>query len=487
MKSFCLTFVLFFFLLLISPAYAYLDVELNTTTLAFNQYTNVYGLDCVNNTANEVFCYVLTTDNNAGQSAIRRYNSTWGNVSAPCVISDDNNNGITVLNETFAVLPMYNGSSYCQMYDIKDIANGNCILNLTVAGSCGTGAGQYNKQNGAYNGSALFLPIATDYINLTLDNIGSNYWYDGSINQLSMPDKTDDSVIWTSESWGSGKSLHTGFTKWVSGSATNTTDTPKNIWDIGFSGGCGIDVLQFDIITVDGVLRGYALDINTVPCNSFETDFAYIVNMTDFDTGYDSSVITAISPINNASALANPPQLYITLLPATNGTVTWYVDGVSVGTSTVPANATVQNLYFTPLSALTTEGHQWEANFTDSLSNVWPTGTQNFLVGIADFFTDPLEATAQIVGWFFSMEDLDVSKNIFALLSCVMVAIGSSVAVSMFLKKMDGKSMMSVFFGTFLIMLLVFWNAGFLADWYILAIFGIFFLVIWLALRDEGG
>lgn len=446
--SLLLTSIVFLFLFIFSsPVMAYLPISSNTS---FSLYTQADsgGMQCILGSDSHVYCYVTGYQS---VNKISRLNMTAGTSSTCNIVNSGTGaHGLIIINETtvgIALAGSYNG--YCYYYDTTNIGSSTCTLataSSNASESCAY-SGASNLLNGMTTGDSAYWPIGNVVFNVSNvsdpEQITSGLWTTGSTRAI-IPNASTNSTYYIQQPAGT-------YFKYESDVYTKTIST---VGDLYGTGGY-LSLIKNNASTTTGYVGHYLGSSNF---------YVYTVNWTYADDLTVVPVITAVAPINNASAPANPPQLHLTLDSDLNGTLVWTVDGSNIGSTAFVTNGSVANLYFTPSTALLIGYHNWSANFTDTNNNSWLTGNQYMQIGVADFFSNPLETMAQQTGYLFSVHDLSVAKDIFAVLFSLFVSVGITIILALISKgKMDFKVMAGLVPILTLILLVVFGLAGFLS------------------------
>lgn len=465
-KSFLIAFPLLFLFVFTIPAYAYFPIDLNVT------YPGAYFptyIACTNNTGT-FYCYILSSGG-GNPVYIERFNATWGDRKT-CSVGTVGASafaywkGLAIANTTHLIAPQ---SSVAGGYRLIPIWN---MTNSTVCTSTDTLTDNlFNSTTTPFSGG---LDNSTGKIYWGLNNgirnyynnsfVGNGFWDTSSILILRFSNQSDNNTLY-------GATNANAFGRYVGGAYDGYVGSIPN------SFGTAISYNAWDL---------YKENAGTTWLYSFAGSYQLLkMNFSLMESSSASgTTIEAISPINNASASTNPPVYHIQLTSNLNGTITWYLNGVSKGTTAYLTDGTTQDIYFTNPASLATEcGYTWYANFTDTLNYSWYFTPENFCIGIANVFIDPLEALSQIIGSFFSIGDLNASKDVFALLASLLIATIITVLFAMNIRQTDGKSNLTIFFGVFIVMAIVFYTAGFMSAWIILALFAVFVMLIFFALK----
>lgn len=477
MKYNHLVFSLFFFLFIfLTPAFATYSIETNVT------YSGGYipkAIACTNNTGTQ-YCYILSCNGN--DPMIERYNATWGdrkycNAGGVGAYSCSYWYGVAVANTThlitvknagaggpnnFRLVPIWNMtvSTTCTATDDKGPA-----FNTTGTSSIWSG-GYYNIDNNNAS-STIYWGLENGIRNGTTNFwLGNNFW-DTDVENLRLPDQNDNTTIYGID----GNDIYT----YVGG---------------GYLEQLGNTLADFGVAVTNGAFDVWKINDSTTWLYAYDSTNLYRMNLTPA-IEYTSTTITAIKPINNAS-VSNTPTLNCLLNPNTNGTLLFYYREGGAGSFTLISNQSItntnsSNYYATPPIELGRGWYTWYCQYNDIYSYVWGTNDQYFQVETVLFWENPVGWAATIVGGFFDIQDYAVAKDIFSLFASIIIATISTVVISREAsKKIHGNALLGIFFAVFVVALLIFAIAGFLNPWIVLAIFGIFAMIVFIVFKGGG-
>lgn len=383
-----------FSLLFIFPAFAYLPIDINTTTTLPNSLAK---LDCWNSTGT-IYCYVFTTVP-AGTSRIYRYNETLGNESyctlGGTAIADGGYSAFLIDNDTMRVFSSTNSMDY----DLSTILTGTCANSSTYLGD-GTGVGYQSTNGNIYDAVTdwIYHPYL-GIVNMSYSTMMTNFMSSTVARTAMLPNKTDNSTVYVGQ-------LKYGYTddlgflvKYVNGVNTSLINSMDNLYGFADTNQIRISLVKIDAATT----WLYLLD-----------DYAriYRMNFTRVEnTGLGTS-ITATTPINNqtiSAVMSETVQLTVELTTYNNGTISWYNDGVFIGNTSITANYSSTVAYSSPVLA---DGqHYWDARFYDIYGSNWTTGNQTYFKEATSAITTVGQSLANALG-----VDLDYGKMMLALL-----------------------------------------------------------------------
>jgi hypothetical protein len=288
----------------------------------------------------------------------------------------------------------------------------------------------------------------------------SRFW-DPNYHTLHFPDQRDNTTLWAE--------YDQAMVRYTNGVGSGSFGTIGNFYGVAVS-------YNWDLWKID----------ESTTWIYYVTDRFYRANFTVFEQSGGGSVISTQTPKGNVSVLDNPPQLVAQILPSLNGSVEWFLDGISLGTANITSSTTPYNIYFTPSEELALGLHYWQVNFTDDNGFVWASALAWFTSGspgVADFLTNPLVSFASVTGALFGVADLSIAQDIFGLLASLIISVIGSMGIASRIKGLHGNTVLGMFFGIFIVSILVFAIGGFLSAWVVLAIFGIFGLITYLSLK----
>lgn len=246
MKGSLLLVALFVFIsaCLSSSAYAFLPIQINQTVSLAN---NVRGIRCINSTADDmIYCYVQA------DSIIYRFNESLGNQTS-CAMNYTGNPqyGISVANYSLAFVSA--GTSYCDGWDITNIANGTCVLisRTSNANSCKSKLAML--QIGDFFNNDIFYVPNYNIVNLSWLNVQSPYWHQPTAPEqypttIMLSDNSDNSTLYQYHS-GTAYGYGAQFKKYVNGVLTNTFDNFSVTHGITAVNHIDIDIFRKDAST----------------------------------------------------------------------------------------------------------------------------------------------------------------------------------------------------------------------------------------------
>lgn len=451
---------LFFFIVLTIPVFAYYDFDVNTT-FAADQPLSIRGMDCTNNSGT-LYCYVATQCN-GGDWCVERYNATWQD-KKECVwnalgyIGDN----FAMINSTHAMLHNDPPQNDYFLVNVTDIAtNSTCPYTLIESDFNFTEdyyqAGTYYPVD--YTDSELYFAKQDIIVNGTTGQDIRSGWGITELESVSFPDETDNNTAY-------GKSVDVGGDLDASDiyKVTNglSYQTLNNVFEIyGMEEATTSQFLALDWYKVDAATTYIFIAYNGT---------VYRGNWSEYESAGAVSYITPTSPINGASALTNPPVLTAALFATTNGTVMWYVDGGWLGNTSVTSSASEQSVHFTPSAVLTAEAHNWTATFVDGFGNSWTSDTEDFYIGQANFWVQPMDYFAQLTGNFFGAGDLNTAREISSIFFSFIFALILPIILIVKGIKTDGNSMMYLFIMIFMAFLVMFTLLGWFPTWILIVL-----------------
>lgn len=275
---------IFIFIFLSIPALATFDWEIDETA-SFGTNWYVLGLDCINATDNNVYCY-LWTGSLTGHSTITKYNATWSSLGY-CTFNAPSSSpvGFVVINETTAVNGESNGAN---IWNITTLTTAACVQ-LNSSGGLSSPDWSYiysaNYQGpywyrGTQTGDKVYITKSITDLGLGLLN-DTPFWSD--VQSLSYPSKTTNNTFYASSSPSSCTSPG-NIKKYTDGVLQETYEPLTYYYDIPDTNG-----ISWDIIEVDGVETIFIADADTTTCDGGETDHLYRAawNLVSDCGGYD--------------------------------------------------------------------------------------------------------------------------------------------------------------------------------------------------------
>lgn len=463
LKSFYLvSFVFLIFLITSLPVHAYASVDINKTTAGYiNNGPNKWfsGLTCTNITGT-FYCYILGHDTSAN-ILLEKYNYTldfvdYCDTNTSDTLGTSSINGVAIANSTHLSIPLKTGIYWLtSMSDCSSNAYGTHTA--VIADYMGAGFYYSNTDSGInYWGS----PIRALVNSTTGDVLSPGFWSIHDI-KMSLPNQTDNITSY------SIVEISTNFLEWINGVYNGYKLSLSDFYGVGpyFSDNYPF---AWDLFKVDS---------GTTWIYWIGTDARiYRANFTAIPTASEL-IFNAVSPVNNATVSDNPPVLRIYLNSTLNGTLTYYLDEAQIGTKEFIGSNSSQDIYFLPGNSLDLGQHNWSAIYTLATGTNFSTGTQYFLEGSVDFFDNPALATALVVSGFFGVTDETASKDAFSLIASLVISIALIVLINVKSKKTDGLTSMAIFFGSFIIMCIIFYTVGFMSAWIPVTLIGALILI----------
>lgn len=459
MKSFYLVSVLVFSLIFISHgAYAAFPTDYNISATYGTFY---YGLEC-----DSTYCYAIGQD--SGNFYIERYNLTLGDKKYCLIGTNVLPSNFYRVNDTFFAFEKLSGAFTYYVNTSAIATNTSCPYTIKTVGISNEQVQPGYSLGLVYNPRQNVIFPSDD----PTTNLGAwSTWSVHSIDSLRFSNKSDNSTAYGMDNIIPFVYQNGNVSKFINGTYLSTLGSYHTAYGLGSTNSRSV----FDLVKIDSSTTYIFVIYNSRVIRA---------NFSSMDSLGGVPIVTALAPINNASASSNPPQLSVSVWSNLNGTITWYLDGANIGSTAYNSAPGTATIYFVPPSALTTDYHYWYANFTDSNNISWTSDTEWFLNGLANFFTDPLEATAQLIGSFYSVEDLDTSKNIFGLLASMLIPVLAIIGLASVIK-IDGQTAIVLLFAFFFASLILFNSAGFVDSWIIFAIF-VFTILLVIFILNKG-
>lgn len=460
-------FVFLFIFLCSSPVSAYLAVDMNVSYSG--TITNSRGFACTNITGT-FYCYMLGTTA-ASDIIVERYNATFGdryycdtgfNSAAGLV-------GFGIFNTTHVVWRQTDKT--LRVVPIDNIAASTTCTGSGSFGSVGSSGSDWQSA-GLYNATGLYFGSDGGFISSAGSLLFSSWW-NTSDNILRLPNQTDNTTIIGADYNGNNNWL---FSKYTSGVFDGYLANFETAYGIYYYTG---QPPFFDVYNVSAATTWLYTWVGAYPSKRL-----YRANFTLLAAIGQGTTIMAIAPINNNSITANPPTLNISLSTANNGTITWYLDGANIGTTSITNNTSTQQKFFAPPSSISSGYHYWEANFTDIYSFTWSTGKQEFIEGRATIYNDGAEGVAQIVGDWFGIDDLGLSKQLTAIFLSLIMGMALPIILIVYSRKgLDPNNLLFIFIMVFYVSLVGFTLIG----WFNIFIMIVLVVVGGLAFVKIGG
>lgn len=448
-----LLFTFFFLFIFLTPAFAYLDTDIDVAWYSSYGYNG--GLSCSNLTGT-LYCYTMTRDA-SNNLYVERYNSTWqdrqycdtglSSSDTPCV------SGMAITNSTHIIFFGYTGELW--LAPVDNIAgSGTCsaVHPSGTEGSISIGT-SFNIGKGGYYGNSVsgwnYWGGTGGILNSTYitDTGASVFWDTNNVNALSVPNASDNSTVY---------GMYDGlFFEYVNGAFT------RNINELSETYGTANSYYGTNWDTI-------AVSADTTYIFWYSSaGVLYRANFTEsLEIGGGSSV-TAVSPISNETALSNPAKLHAIVYSVLNGSVSWYIDGVLKANSTFITDVSSNDAYYTT-PALTTGHHTWEAVFYDSNGDAWTSGEQEFNIGLSNIAIEPVKGTAGLLAGLFSVNDQETANNMFAILVslCVPIVIILVIVIYSGKSQPTGNTLVLLYIVGFMGMIVFFTIADFLNPFY---------------------
>lgn len=459
-KSFYLIVPFFLFLILTIPTLAYAPVNINKTSAGYIDGWRS-GFACTNITGT-FYCYLVGNDGAPNYNIlVEQYNATLDIVTyCDTGLTDYGGagvvNGLAVANSTHLVWTQVDGT-------FRVVSTNMSYCGTNQFGSHSAGAGSLLK--GAYYNGLNYWgdPIRSISNSSTQTVLAPGFWSIHDV-ALAFPNQADNVTLW------SVVENSNIFLKWVNGVYTSSKLSLQNYYGAGMYYSSTypycFDLFNEWIYWVGGDGRLYRANFTDIP-GSTSLDFY------------------AIQPINNDTTSDNP-ILEIYINSSINGTLNWYLDGVLVNTEDFTGTNSSQNIFFTPASSLAIGQHNWSSIYNITPSASWNTGTQYFYVGSVTFWSNPALATSLALAGLFGENDPTAAKDLFSLILSLVVAVIVTVLTTSKIKKADGITNLAVFFGTFIVMTIIFYTVGFMSAWIPFALF-MFLIGIAILVLTRGG
>lgn len=403
-------FILIFFLLFCSNVNAYFPVDIN---IAYSGTIYSFrGLACTNLTGT-FYCYLMGGVTGTNHIIIERYNATWqdrkwcdSGLSGSSAMA-----GFGIANSTHVVWQQTDDTA--RIVPINNIESSTSCSASAPFGSLGAdfyiaNAGYYDvKENGISGWN--YWGIDGDIRNSTSQTLIASGWWDLSIHTLRLPNQSVNTTIYGMGQYSNSNHItDTSIKKYTNGVLVGSLSSLHEFYGSGNCTICWWDIFKQSSSTT------WIYQYN---------GRLYRMNFTNADLIGSATTIEIISPIDNTSMMQNPPNLHIQINTQLNGSLAWYLDGSSVGTTNIISNSSTQDIYFSNPNVLSTGYHYWQVKYTDNYSYIWESEIEEFIEGKADFFTDPMENLAQTIGGFFSVDDLETSKTISSIIFAFLIAL----------------------------------------------------------------
>lgn len=399
-----LFFFLFIFISFSSPALAYYPLLVNTS-VSYGTDTSVVGLQCLNATDNNIYCYVQT------QGAIYKYNSTWGLISS-CVANNPSTQPYFYMTDN---ITLYSSEGSCTRYNLT-IMSGTC-----AATNCG---GSFYGGLITTGGISQNLVYTNGNVLTTNNSYVEPTAWAGTLSgraEISVPSKTSNSTVYVATT--GYNTQHSDFTKYESGTIATTIDNPMTLWGIGITPGSNDGWgVYCSIVNTNGTDYIYCVDSNTATLNGYTTSWLYKANFSQA-VSFTPSTLSAISPSQGQTIKTN--ENYIPLIAnlstSNNGILYFYYNGGYLTELKINATNINNGVYSTSAPYNGTKGtYTWRSFFVDNTSVQWSTPTITFYVtsGVSanDLLNNPGESLALLIGGFFGTTDQETSENIAAIL-----------------------------------------------------------------------
>jgi hypothetical protein len=468
---------IFIFLLVSVPSLAYYDFDLNTT-YSFGSDNLVVGMDCINDTSNDIYCYVQSS------TEIIKFNETLQEVASCNYGTSSTPNSLTIANETTAYVSQ---------------GNDGAILNITtMSGDCSvlnsSSANDWSRilqanAFGAYRGSATTSRLyhAESHTDFGLGDSTAGYWFANiTTTQHSIPDKDTNNIHYVISNPMRTCGASGQIQKYTGEVLGATYDNITAWYDVGPN-----DNVHFDIIEVNGTEYIFIVQDHTSVCDGSETDYLYRADWAFAEAG-GSPDFYAFAPRDQQDITLLPTDTEYNLYAYLNtsadfGTLTFYHENNVVGWIFINATNRGNLIYSQSVVFNGTEGeYTWYAHWFDNdTSTLWEFGTSpityNITTGLEEDFviTNPFEALAIQIGTWFGLDNLDY---MLAMASVFFSLIAGILVLWLGRKSKWG---MQGFFVVFFSLLLVFTIIGWFYTWAMAIIILVLAFIFWLTMFNK--
>lgn len=461
----CLTFFLLIFTAL--PVHAYLDIDINASS-----GDSGFGIACSNLTGT-MYCYGLYQGGDGAD--IARWNETLGDrkyCDTGCVgaCAWTYTRGIDIVNSTHIRIQRSTGN---YLVDVSNMTASTECTSSSQLGNHLNDTGSPDLVECGYTDGFIMCGLNNGVRNATTNAwIHAGYWDTSTILAMSIPNASDNTTTY-------GLRTDGVIVKYVGEAVSSIFGDINNTWGIE---PMVTPVHQYNWDTFDDGNTTWAYIRG-------KNDRIYRVNLTEADV-LGQAYIVAIHPTANETVGDTTPELHARVYNNNTGTIGWFVDGVYQANVTFTASGdNTTEVYYTTDELTPNAVHNWTAVFYPTGGSLFSTATESFVTGFVSIAENPIQGTAGYFGSLFGVTEQDDANNIFALLCCLIGSVGITIGISNVARGgMAGNSLVIMFMGSFMALMLMFTIAGMLNAFYTTILIVISALGLWSLLgRGIGG